>query len=166
MHEKEHSYQVHVRWTGNRGTGTSDYRAYGRDHVIEAAGKLPLQASADPAFRGDPARYNPEDLLVASLAACHMLWYLSLCAAAGVNVTDYEDDPVATMVEDAGGGGRFIDARLRPRVMLSAGADCGKALSLHEEAHRFCFIANSVTFPVLCEPTIIEGRKGRWLRRF
>ncbi len=149
---RTHTYEVRVRWTGNRGGGTSGYRDYGRDHLITVGSNPPIEGSSDMAFRGDPQRYNPEQLLVASVSACHMLWYLHLCAAARVTVTDYEDDPLGTMVENADGSGRFTRVVLRPRIVVSAGADRKRAAALHAEAHRLCFIANSVTFPILCEP--------------
>ncbi len=151
---REHGYAVTVRWTGNLGSGTSAYRAYSRNHVIEAAGKPALTGSSDPAFRGDPACYSPEDLLVASLAACHMLWYLHLCADAGVVVTHYEDHAAGTMQETSDGGGSFTEVVLRPQVMVAPGSDVALATRLHEEAHRKCFIANSVKFPVGCEAVI------------
>ncbi len=147
-----HRYQTVVEWTGNRGQGTTDYRAYSRDHLISAPGRPPLAGSSDPAFRGDATRYNPEDLLVASLSSCHMLWYLHLCSVAGIAVLAYRDEAEGTMVEDAGGGGRFAAAVLRPMAMLAPGSDVERALALHEEAHRLCFIANSVNFPVRIEP--------------
>lgn len=149
--ERRHSYAARVVWTGNRGTGTSDYRAYARDHEIRVAGKPPLPGSSDPAFRGDPARYNPEELLVASLSACHMLWFLHLCSDAGLIVTAYEDDASGTMVQDDDGGGRFREVVLRPRVTVERG-DPRLLSSLHERAHALCFIARSVHFPVRCEP--------------
>lgn len=152
-----HLYRLRIVWTGNLGAGTSGYRAYGRDHRIEAEGKAVIEASADPAFRGDAARYNPEELLLASLSSCHMLWYLHLSAAEGVVVTGYQDEPIATMIEDPGGGGRFTEAVLRPRVTLAGGSDRATAMALHGEAHRLCFIANSVSFPVRCEATIGSG---------
>ncbi|KFD11444.1 OsmC/Ohr family protein [Serratia marcescens subsp. marcescens ATCC 13880] len=101
----EHHYQVAVTWQGNLGAGTEDYRAYGRDHLIGAAGKADIAGSADPAFRGDATRWNPEDLLVASLSACHKLWYLHLCATSGISVLAYQDDAVGVMREDAARGG-------------------------------------------------------------
>ena len=156
---RAHTYEVRVRWTGNRGTGTSGYRNYGRDHLIEAGTKPAIEGSSDPAFRGDAERYNPEELLVASVSACHMLWYLHLCATAGITVTGYEDDPLGTMAEDADGG-RFTSVVLRPRIALSAGADRERASALHAEAHRKCFIANSVTFPIECEPIFITEAGG------
>ena len=152
--ERTHSYQTSVEWTGNLGQGTADYRAYSRDHVVSAPGRPELAGSSDPAFRGDATRYNPEDLLVASLSSCHMLWYLHLCSAAGIVVLAYRDEAAGTMVEDEGGGGRFTAAVLRPAVTLAPGTDVTRALALHEEAHRLCFIANSVNFPVSIEPRV------------
>ena len=154
---KEHVYNITVRWTGNRGSGTSAYNAYSRDHIIEASDKPPIGGSSDPAFRGDFSRYSPEDLLVASLSACHMLWYLHLCAEAGITVISYADDAVGIMEEVADGSGRFALVTLRPEVMVEAGADVVRAKTLHLEAARKCFIANSVNFPVVHEPTLEVG---------
>jgi organic hydroperoxide reductase OsmC/OhrA len=150
-----HNYQTSLRWTGNRGIGTRDYRAYARDHEITVAGKSgSIPGSSDPHFRGDPTRYNPEELLVASLSGCHMLAYLHLCAVNGIVVSSYEDDANGVMVETAGGGGSFKSVTLRPRVVISGSSDSAKALALHHDAHKLCFIANSVRFPVDCEPVI------------
>ena len=154
-HDKQHRYATRTEWTGNLGEGTTSYRSYSRDHVISAAGRPPLPGSSDPAFRGDAARWNPEDLLIASLSSCHMLWYLHLCAQAKITVLAYHDDAVGTMVEDAGSGGRFSEAVLRPVATLVAGSDSARAIALHHEAHGLCFIANSVNFPVRIEPTAI-----------
>ena len=154
---KQHSYLTRTVWTGNLGEGTANYRAYSRDHVISAAGRPDLAGSSDPAFRGDATRWNPEDLLIAALSSCHMLWYLHLCAQAQITVLAYHDDATGTMVEDAGGGGRFTQAVLRPAATLAAGADAALAKALHEEAHRLCFIANSVNFPVSIEPTVLPA---------
>jgi organic hydroperoxide reductase OsmC/OhrA len=144
---------VSVRWTGNTGEGTSDYKSYERAHEISAAGKPSVPGSSDPAFRGDPSRYNPEELLVASLSACHMLWYLHLCADAQIVVTSYEDDATGTMRLTEDGGGRFEEVVLRPAVTVRKGADPGLARALHARAHHLCFIANSVNFEVRAEPT-------------
>ena len=149
---KEHRYEVHLRWTGNDGTGTSSYRAYRRDHEISAAGKPPVAASSDPAFRGDDTRYNPEELLVAALSSCHMLSFLHLCAINDLIVESYEDDPLGIMEETPDGGGRFVSVVLRPLIRYAGEPDLARASSLHEEAHHLCFIANSVNFPVTCEP--------------
>lgn len=154
-HDKQHIYATRTEWTGNLGEGTADYRAYSRDHAITAEGKPELLGSSDPAFRGDASRYNPEDLLVAALSSCHMLWYLHLCAQAGVMVLAYHDNAVGTMMETAAGGGHFSAAVLRPLVTLAAGGNAELAVALHEEAHRLCFIANSVNFPVRIEPTVV-----------
>lgn len=151
---RSHAYPIHLTWTGNLGSGTSDYRAYSRDHEITAAGKPLLPGSSDPAFRGDPSRYNPEELLVASLSACHMLWYLHLCAEAGIVVSEYTDEARGTMLESPAGGGAFSDVVLRPMVTIQAGADAKLAEALHERAHELCFIARSVNFPVRCEPQV------------
>ena len=148
---RTHRYQLSLHWTGNQGSGTSDYRAYGRNYQIEMPGKPPLLGSSDPVFRGDVTRYTPEDLLVASLSSCHLLTYLHLCADAGIVVTGYSDSPSGTMLE-TGDGGHFEEVILRPRAVLNPAADHDLAHSLHEEAHRRCFIANSVNFPVRVEP--------------
>lgn len=146
-----HHYAVHVRWTGNLGAGTSDYRAYGRAHEISGEGKAAVIAgSSDPVFRGEAARYNPEELLVAALSACHMLAYLHLAAEAGIVVTGYEDDAEGTMQMEKSGAGRFVSVTLRPSVQLRDPARAGEALALHETAHDKCFIAQSVNFPVHC----------------
>ncbi|UPG71004.1 OsmC family protein [Roseomonas gilardii subsp. gilardii] len=151
-----HRYRIAVTWTGDRGRGTAGYRAYERAHLIEAPGKPPIKGSSDPAFRGDPACWNPEELLLASLSACHKLQYLHLCAEAGVVVTAYRDEAEAEMAEE-GRGGRFIGATLRPQVVIRAGCDVERARTLHHEAHAHCFIASSVNFPVACEPVIREA---------
>ena len=155
-HDKQHSYATRTVWTGNLGQGTADYRAYSRDHVISAAGRPDLAGSSDPAFRGDAARWNPEDLLLASLSACHMLWYLHLAAVNRIVVTEYVDDARGTMEETAVGGGRFLEVVLQPRITVLPGADMKLAHELHHEAHGKCFIANSVNFPVKCEPTFFQ----------
>lgn len=149
-----HRYAVSVTWTGNRGTGTSGFRAYDRDHDVAADGRPVIAASSDPAFNGDPARWNPELELVAALSQCHMLWYLHLCAVAGVIVTSYTDNADGTMTEADDGGGRFTEVVLRPRVAIASPDMAVTAASLHEEAHAKCFIASSVNFPVRHEPVI------------
>ena len=152
MAHREHKYPVTVTWTGNAGTGTSGYKAYRRDHAIESAGKPPIPGSSDPTFLGDKTRWNPEDLLVASTSACHKLWYLHLCAEAGIAVLAYVDEAEGTMVE--GEKGRFTQIVLRPRVTVRAGDDVELAQRLHHQAHEQCFIANSCSVPILHEPTV------------
>ena len=152
---REHSYALELTWTGNRGDGTASFRGYARDHEIRIEGKPALLASSDPAFRGDPARHNPEELLVASLSSCHMLWFLHLCAEAGVVVTSYADHAHGVMVEDADGGGRFREVVLRPTVAVADPAMADAAQAQHERANELCFIANSVNFPVRHEPRVL-----------
>ncbi len=149
----EHRYRVGLFWTGAAHGTTAAYDAYSREYVVEVAGKPALRGSADPRFRGDPALHNPEDLLIAGLSACHMLTYLAEAARAGVRVLSYEDDATGTMIFD-GTGGHFAEVVLRPRVLISADGDPELALSLHARAHRDCFLAKSVNFPVRHEPTI------------
>ena len=146
-----------MTWTGNDGEGTRTYRGYRRDHLIEAADKPPIPGSSDPAFRGDPGRYNPEELLVASLSSCHMLSYLHLCAVNDVTVLEYHDNASGVMEERPGGPGAFVQVLLRPAVTIAGGSDWAKALALHHEAHGNCFIANSVNFPVDVVPEIANA---------
>ncbi|MFC4528259.1 OsmC family protein [Dyella halodurans] len=150
----QHHYKVDVTWTGNQGTGTKTYQGYGREHEIRIAGKAVLAGSSDPTFRGDASKHNPEDLLVTSLSTCHMLSYLHQAVLAGVVVTAYEDHAEGTMETDAHGG-RFLEVVLHPVVTIAAGSDPAKAEAAHEPAHHACFIANSVNFPVRCEPRIV-----------
>ena len=170
---REHHYRITTTWTGNLGTGTSDYRSYSRNHEIAIPGKsAPLPGSSDPAFRGDPARYTPEELLVASLSACHMLWFLHLCAQAGIVVTEYRDAASGTMTEhgraehgraehdmaeDDSGSGEFTRVILRPRVVIADPARIADATALHHRAHHLCFIARSVNFPVDHEPVVVAS---------
>jgi organic hydroperoxide reductase OsmC/OhrA len=152
MAGKEHRYRCSVAWTGNTGAGTESYKSYERAHVIGAPGKTDIAGSSDPAFRGDASRWNPEDMLVASASTCHMLWYLHLCAVNGVVVLDYYDEAEGVMVEQADGSGAFSRIVLRPRVKLSAASSEEKARELHHEAHRMCFIANSLKCEIATEP--------------
>jgi organic hydroperoxide reductase OsmC/OhrA len=151
---KTHTYGTCVRWSAAGGEGTTNYRSYSRNHTIGAAGKPEIAASSDPAFRGDSARYNPEELLVASLSSCQMLWYLHLCSVNGITAVGYRDDASGTMEESSDGSARFLQVDLRPVVTIAAG-DRAKALALHDEAHRLCFIARSVNFPVQVRAEIV-----------
>jgi organic hydroperoxide reductase OsmC/OhrA len=145
MAEREHHYRLTTTWTGNLGVGTSDYRAYSRNHEIRIQGKpSPLPGSSDPAFRGDPSRYTPEELLVASLSTCHMLWFLHLCADAGIVVIEYEDAASGIMAEHPDGSGEFTSVVLRPRAVITDPTRIPAAMSLHPRAHDLCFIARSV----------------------
>lgn len=151
---RAHTYRVGLTWTGNTGAGTATYRGYSRDHELKAEGKPVIVGSSDPTFRGSRLRWNPEELLVASLAACHQLQYLHLCADLGIVVTEYEDRAEGVMREDADGGGHFERVVLRPRVVITDPARRGDAIALHDTAHDLCFIARSVGFEVACEPSV------------
>lgn len=150
---KEHHFKAEIRWTGNTGYGTINYQAYSRDHIIQCEGRPEIISSSAPVFRGDPGKYNPEELLVASLSSCHMLWYLHLCADAGVNVLEYTDSATGIMVVEKGGSGKFTEVTLHPVVIVAEGGMIEKALELHKNANKKCFIANSCNFPVLHHPT-------------
>jgi organic hydroperoxide reductase OsmC/OhrA len=154
---RKHNYQVTVTWTGNRGEGTSNYRAYARDHLIEAEGKPTIQGSSDPHFHGDRTRWNPEELLLGALSACHKMSYLHFCAVFGVVVMDYVDHAEGTMEEDGKDGGRFTEVTLRPRITITADSDIAMAERLHHTAHEKCFIASSVNFPVRCAPVFVQA---------
>ena len=149
-----HRYLVTITWCGNTGSGTATYTDYERDFSVEADGKAEISGSADPAFRGDPSRWNPEEMLVASVSACHQLWYLHLCADAGVTVLAYRDAAEGLMRLQPDGAGRFTSVTLRPVIELAAGADAKLAAALHQQAHEMCFIANSVGFPIRIEAEI------------
>jgi organic hydroperoxide reductase OsmC/OhrA len=149
---KEHRYLVEVKWTGNRGTGTSGYKSYDRSHVVKIDNKMDIDGSSDTAFNGDMTKHNPEDMLVASLSTCHMLWYLHLCADAGIIVVDYRDKATGIMNEDPGGGGHFVSVTLNPSVTVSDSSMIDRANALHEQANKKCFIANSCNFPVMHNP--------------
>jgi len=153
---RTHHYTAHISWTGNKGSGTSSYTGYTRDHSISAPNKPTIPASSDPAFRGDPTRYNPEELLVAGASACHMLSYLHLCAVNGIIVLSYEDQPTGDMEEIIGGPGGFVRIDLHPTVTISPTSDANLAETLHEEAHKYCFIANSLKIPVITHPRTIN----------
>jgi organic hydroperoxide reductase OsmC/OhrA len=146
--QKKHHYKATVVWTGNKGVGTSNYQLYDREHIISIENKQDILGSSDPDFRGDKTKHNPEELLVSSLSACHMLWYLHLCAQAGVIVTGYTDNPTGVMKETENGGGHFTVVILNPVVIVKEESMIHRAKELHKKANELCFIANSVNFPV------------------
>lgn len=149
---KHHHYACITEWTGNTGQGTASYTGYTRDHVVRIAGKPELAGSSDRSFRGDAARHNPEDLLLASLSACHMLWFLHLASEAGVVVERYVDNAEAMMVMEPDGAGQFVEVILHPDVAISAG-EAATTDDLHTKAHAKCFIARSMNFPVRHQPS-------------
>lgn len=155
MAAKEHRYRVRMVWSGAAQGSARDYTSYSREHLIEIDGKAAIRGSSDPSFRGDRTLHNPEELLVSSISACHMLWYLHLCTTKGIEVVAYEDRAEGTMVQDAGGG-RFSEVMLRPRVTIRQGGDEAVAAGLHTPASKACFIANSVNFPIHHEAEILS----------
>ena len=156
MSHREHTYRVRVEWSGNRGAGTSGYRDYGREHTISAPPKPDIAGSSDTAFRGNADRWNPEDLVVAAASTCHQLWYLHLCADSGIAVQRYVDEAVGTML-DSPDSGHFTRIVLHPQVVIRAGDDRELAARLHHDAHARCYVANSVNFPIECEPVIAHA---------
>jgi organic hydroperoxide reductase OsmC/OhrA len=152
-----HRYALRLDWTGAAQGPTLKYETYSREYRVEIDGKQGLTGSADPAFRGDPALINPEDMLLAALSSCHMLSYLALCARMRIAVTAYTDQASGTMSETAPHRMGFTEVMLRPRVTVAAGTDLAKANALHEKAHELCFIANSVNFPVRHEAEIVTA---------
>lgn len=145
---RHHHYKTTIEWTGNKGSGTSNYRDYERSHTISVENKPTIEGSSDPAFRGDKTKYNPEEMLLSSLSSCHMLWYLHFCSEAGIIVTDYIDIATGIMEEGSNGSGRFTEVVLQPVVTITDETQIEKAKELHTKANEFCFIANSVNFPV------------------
>lgn len=150
---KEHQYKTNLVWAGNKGSGTMDYRSYDRDFVVSIENKEPISGSSDSIFLGDKTKYNPEDLLLASVSSCHMLWYLHLCSKHEIVVMEYTDNAVGTMVEKSDGSGQFSSIILQPEVLIADKAHIAQANSLHEEANKMCFIANSLNFPVKHQPS-------------
>ena len=151
---KNHQYKLTTVWTGNSGTGTSAYRAYERSLTVSAENKADILCTSDTAFNSDKTKHNPEELLLASISSCHLLWYLHLCSEAGVIVTEYKDHAVGTMIETADGGGHFTEVTLHPSIMVSDESMIIEAIALHKDANKLCYIANSCNFPILHKPTI------------
>ena len=152
---KQHYYKSTIKWTGNNGSGTDNYRNYERSHQIIIENKSDILGSSDTVFRGDKTKHNPEELLVSSLSSCHMLWYLHLCSKAGVIVSDYIDNAIGILVESSNGGGQFSEVTLNPIVTVTEQSMVDKANEIHKKANELCFIANSVNFPVKHNPDTI-----------
>ena len=150
---KQHEYTSEIAWTGNRGEGTKSYRSYDRTWDIAIPGKPVVHCSNDPLLGGNPALANPEDLLLSSLSACHMLWYLHYASEAGIVVTSYRDAPIGVGENSPSGAGRFLRATLKPHITVRVGADLATADAIHGRIHEVCFIARSVNFPVAIEAT-------------
>jgi len=156
--EKSHEYQTSLVWTGNKGSGTMDYRSYDRSYVVSVDQKADIQGSSDSAFMGDKEKHNPEDLLLSAISSCHMLWYLHLCSENGIVVLDYTDKALGIMTENADGSGHFTEVKLHPQVTISRDGDVEKANALHEQANKMCFIANSCNFPITHQPNCTVER--------
>jgi organic hydroperoxide reductase OsmC/OhrA len=152
----QHNYSLTVKWTGNTGTGTSNYAAFERSHSIFVADKTEILGSSDPVFRGDKTKHNPEDLLLASISSCHMLWYLHLCTTIGITVIDYIDNATGIMIETTNSGGKFIEVTLNPIVSITDISMIEKANELHKKANELCFVANSLNFPVKHNPSTVS----------
>lgn len=151
---KKHTYTASLIWTGNSGQGTSGYQAYKRDYTIRVDGKPEIKGSSDPSFRGDKSRYNPEELFIASLSSCHMLWYLHLCSVNGITVVDYKDQANGEMIEGEDGAGHFKAVTLHPAIVILESDKKKLAANLHKKANKMCFIANSCNFEIKHEPSI------------
>ncbi|MEN9522904.1 MAG: hypothetical protein RL065_1281 [Bacteroidota bacterium] len=149
-----HHYKINVEWTGNTGTGTSKYDAYERSHLLKINGKKTIECSSDAPFRGDVAFHNPEDMLLYSLSSCHMLWYLHLCADAGIIVIEYSDNAEGTLTLVKDGISKFTEAILNPVIKITDASRIDEAIKLHYEAHKKCFIANSCNFEIKQNPKI------------
>ena len=145
---KTHNCQAIIEWTGNLGTGTSSYKAYERSHSIKVDDKVVIESSSDPSFLGDSSKHNPEELFLASLSSCHMLWFLHLCSVEGVIVFEYVDRAEGIMKEVSNGSGRFTEVLLKPEITVAEERMREKLDFIHERANRMCFIANSCNFPV------------------
>lgn len=153
----QHNYSLTVKWTGNVGTGTSNYKEFERSHSILVSNKPEIFGSSDPEFRGDKTKHNPEELLLASISSCHMLWYLHLCSVAGIIVTSYIDHATGVMTENLNGGGKFTEVTLNPQVTISDISMTKEAKQLHIKANELCFVANSLNFPVHHKPVFIPS---------
>lgn len=155
IHKTNHHYTIKTEWTGNEGSGTQTYQSYNRDHLISVTEKYDkISGSADPAFLGNSTKYNPEELFLSSLSACHMLWYLHLCSANGIIVIEYLDEATGVMQEDRNGSGRFVSVTLNPQVKITDSNKINEANELHEQANKMCFIANSCNFAIAHQATI------------
>lgn len=154
---KTQNYKLDLSWKGNRGAGTMTYTSYDRDFTAQKESRPAILGSSHPAFRGNSDRYCPEELLLASLSSCHMLWYLNMCASHDVVVLEYTDQPVMEMEVKEFGNGDIRSATLSPVVRIASDDQREQALAMHQKAHQSCFIAKGVNFDIILNPTIVEG---------
>lgn len=150
----QHNYKLAVKWTGNQGSGTSNYKEFERSYAIQIENKAVIHGSSDPEFRGDRTKHNPEELLLAAVSSCHMLWYLHLCSEAKIVVVDYIDNATAILQETENGNGKFTSITLNPIVTVTEKAMIEQATKLHKKANEFCFVSNSLNFKVDHQPVI------------
>lgn len=150
--KRQHTYNLAIQWTGNTGKGTENYLSYERSHSVLINNKKNILCSSDPSFRGDETKHNPEELFLASIASCHMLWYLHLCSEAGIVVVDYSDKASGIMHENADGSGQFSEVTLHPLVTITDESKIDLANELHQKANQMCFIANSCNFKIRHKP--------------
>ncbi len=153
--KRRHNYNATIKWTGNKGKGTSNYREFERSHVVSIDNKPDILCSSDPAFLGDKTKYNPEELLLASLSSCHMLWYLHLCSESSIITLKYLDTATGILIEKSNGSGCFSEVNLNPTVIVAENAMIEKAIELHKKANELCFIANSMNFKVFHHPSCL-----------
>jgi organic hydroperoxide reductase OsmC/OhrA len=151
---KNHHYKSKIEWTGNTGESTKSYRSYERNYTVSVDGKAEIKGSSDPAFLGNPELHNPEDLLLASVSSCHLLWYLHFCSTHKILVLEYVDFAEGTMIESENGSGKFTEIILKPKILVEKKDMLEKAIQLHQKANEYCFIANSLNFKVKHEPEI------------
>ncbi len=149
-----HEFNTQIEWTGNTGLGTETYESYERDYTLSSEGKEQILCSSAAGFRGDTNKYNPEDLFIASLSSCHMLWYLHLCADNGIKVLSYIDATEAKLAVFLNGKGFFQSITLSPKVVVENPEHIQKAIALHQKANKMCFLANSLHFPIKHNPTV------------
>jgi organic hydroperoxide reductase OsmC/OhrA len=147
-----HNYKLATKWTGNQGTGTSNYKDFVRSYNIQIENKADILGSSDPEFRGDKTKHNPEELLLASVSSCHMLWYLHFCAENKIIVTDYVDNATAILEETEDGNGKFSSITLNPSITITEKSMVELATELHKKANEFCFVANSLNLKVDHKP--------------
>ena len=149
---KNHEYHSKLTWTGNLGEGTKSYNSYSRAYSIDIENKISINGSSDPIFLGDKTKHNPEELLVSSISSCHMLWFLHLASSKGIIVLDYIDNAKGVMKENEDGSGYFESVTLNPMVTITDISRVDEANELHQQANKYCFIANSLNFKVKHHP--------------
>ena len=153
-----HHFEATVRWPAESTQKLPPDPAFSRNAILGSPGHADVPGSAPTVFGGDATRYNPEELVTLALAHCHMLTYLALAAKKRVAVLAYEDRATVELGKDpVSGKMKLLSAQLRPKVTVARGTDVNEALAMHAKAHEYCFVANSVNFPVANAPEIVEG---------